>query len=327
MSDIRPRLAHLTPTVMIFTAFALTLVLGSNSSSATVILTPGETKITIEPIILEYLRAKDTGGYLNVEWNATYWSGREADIGAKCYLNCEHPEAGGYDIDSNCAGKKYCMFEGAAGVGGCAIASPNYIYQNTQSNNVTCKFYDPLVPSVIYLPFPAVQFKPIDFDVSVTPAATVTVGKSVALIVSIKNNGIIASSYEVNASTISNLAIIENGLIPETEIIEWNESTAAYPKITMLSSAETVTLFVKTKSKADPVVCSSNADCAYIGVCGLEPPACSPGGKCTKVCAVQISANNRSVPEFGVLGLVQVMLLAAFVVLFARKKLLSLDSD
>lgn len=317
--------------ILFLMSFSLSVLLIPNQVKALTILIPGETNFTIEPIVLEYLRVKDirvtaAEGYLNVAWNAYYWSGRETDIGVKCYLNCEWPEANNYDIENNCALNQRCTYEGATGVGGCAIMSPAYIYQNTESNNVTCKFYDPSTPDIIYLPFPAVQFMPIAFDIRVAPQAKATVGEPFDLQVTIKNTGVIKSSYEVNVSSTYDFVHIENGFVSETESIEWNESTSVSPTV-RIDLTQIATLFVKVKANSDPITCSVDSDCSYLEMCGLEAPVCDIDTKCARRCAIQISASKKGLPEFRVFDVLQIMFFATSVLFVSQKKLLNLKTN
>lgn len=278
------------------------------------ILLPGTTEFTTEAIGIKFLRLYGYLDYLNIHWNSYYLSGIEADVGVKCYLNCTHPE-------TDCAGEagwQSCGYEGPPGERICTIVDPSYNF--TAENNVTCKFYDPDFPEIEYVDpetggYPSLTFKAIDFNIQVLPA-TVTVGERFRLQIIAKNLALLASDYTVKISTPSPSYVVIDRNLLATDELSTNETEAVYSGITLLSSVKDVVFNILAKSNIDPTICTEAVDCKYLGKCGDESPRCLDG-KCAKACQIRISSGNKSLPEFGWLGLLQIMLIAVAVLVAA----------
>jgi hypothetical protein len=284
------------------------------------VLNPGETTLEILGINLTALCDPNddfTGtcqplalngdlSYLNIKWIAFYADGIERDIGVECYLNCPNP---GKDIDTNCTAYRnstnYCTYTAKTGYGFCTIVNPNYLFKN-QINNVTCKFYDPARTGIKYLPYPNRTFFSTNFDIFTTKNESVTVGKRITLGLSIRNNGLLITNFTSNVSVGINpqLVMIENPA-NRTGQLRYNQIGKLNPTIILLS-AEKANLIVLTKSDIDPTVCYNDGDCAVNYLC-LE-------NKCWSKNIISINAENSSLPDFGLIGFIQIMVLAAGIV-------------
>jgi hypothetical protein len=310
-------------TALLFSIFLIPV------ASAQTVLRPGETNFTVDAIILDpvtdYAGVNEIGlagdvNYLNIKWNATYDSGEERDIGVKCYLNCPDPLP---DIDVKCAPYQACSYLGPTGVRICTIPTPNYLFKNI--NNITCKFYDPLNPSIDYIPRECLPFKcyinrtfwPINFSLSAAPAKIeITVGKSFILPIDVKNFGLLKSNFTVNTTALKpEIASIDNS-VTATETLGYGQIGRVYPRITLLYS-DALTLKILAKSGIEPVPnfdtsCSVNSDCSHYG------SAECMNNRCWKRLDVQISAGNASLPEFDITGVIQILLLAALALVFIK---------
>ena len=255
--------------------------------------------------------------YLNARWNARYSDGIERTIGVKCYLNCPTP---GKDIDTNCIDYKnstnYCSYEALTGYGFCTIINPEYLFRD-QLNNITCKFYDPTMPEINYFPYPNRTFYPTYFEIFTTSEGSVTVGTPFILGLNIRSLSLIAGNFTSNVTVQENiggliLAIVKNP-IDQTSVLKYNQIGKINREITFLS-AETTHLEVLTKSDVDPTVCFDDEECIDFG-----PEAKCIDGKCWKRNIVTINADRASLPEFGWIGLLQIMILSAVAILLIKK--------
>lgn len=308
--------------------------------SAQTILQPGTTTFEVSPIIIQPPPIDGTYGgnpnlpsslltpehplglqgdlfYLNIIWNVSYADGEERDIGVDCYLNCPNPDE---DIDTNCAGYQNCSYVGPTGLAFCTIVNPLYLFK--QINNVTCKFYDPLFPTIQYLPYPNRSFRAVDLKVH-ADVASATVGKPFTLPISITSLGLLASSYTVNVTVVPSLGVNPDNIVIErslstTDEISYGEVGIVYPRILFLvSTGEPVTFQILTKSNIEPspaldTACLLSEDCSQLdqgyGVSCID-------SRCWCNYQLQIIAGNASLPDFGLFGLIQIILLAILVLL------------
>ena len=314
---------------LVFSIIVLIFLLQATSAQT---LKGGETTFEIIGIILDPIPPGPGGdytdtaqalvlygdeSYLNVRWNARYSDGIERAIGVRCYLNCPSP---GRNIDINCAEYKnstnYCSYEALTGYGFCTIVNPNYLFRD-QLNNITCKFYDPIRPEINYFPYPNRTFYPSYFEIFTTSNATVTVGQSFILGLNIRSLSLIYGNFTSNVTVQENiggliLAIVKNP-IGQTSVLKYNQIGKVNREITFLS-AETTHLEVLTRSDVDPTVCSDDEGCIDFG-----PEAKCIDDRCWKRNIVTISADRASLPEFGLIGLLQIMILSAVVILLVKR--------
>ncbi len=325
----------------IFAAIAFFLLL--QLSFAQISLPPVETEFTILPIILTPvlpsqpgstgpgssdplgdLRGDFTGtsqvialrgnfDYLSVRWNANYIDKSERNIGVRCYLNC--PGAGD-DIDNNCSNVQKCEYLGLVGFRSCVIPKPNYKVDlpPEEFNSVTCKFYDPANPDLEFRPYPTRSFRTIDYSLLASPV-TVTVGEPFNFPLSVINKGLILSGYTVSITEIPTdtnvLSIDRTG--GNTGEIKFGEAGRFSPKVIYLVDKSTV-VKILANSNLDPVTCSANSQCNYLG------DAECVDSRCWKKLEVQLKSGKSSLSEFDVFGFLQIMAISIVVLFFIRRK-------
>jgi hypothetical protein len=280
-------------------------------------LLPGETTFRVGSIFLKQLPPEEdytgtaqflglTGdlNYLNIRWDAYYYTGEEKDVGVWCYLNCPNPLS---PIDSNCVGYQNCTYFGPTGKHSCSISLPRYNFTNI--NNVACRFYDPSNPSIEYLPYPNRTFYSIKFEVS-SPAVTISVGEPFTLVINVKNVAFLKSSFTTNISfnpsAFSPPVLIENPF-SSTEEVSYSQIASSFPRITFLATGN-ANFEIYSKSNIEPVqnfntACNSDTDC----------PAFAPhciNNRCWAKQMVTISAGKKSLPEFDFLGIIFILLIA-----------------
>lgn len=317
----------------IFAAIAFLLLL--SLSFAQILLPPTETEFTILPIILTPVQPSQPGSsgdplgdsrgdftgtsqlialrgdfdYLSIRWNANYIDKSERNIGVRCYLNCPNP---GDDIDANCGDFQKCDYLGLVGPRSCAIPNPDYKVDlpPKETNTVACKFYDPAAPSVEFLPYPTRTFRPIDFSLSLSEV-TATVGQAFNFPISVIPTGLIPGAYTFKVTELSqpNALFVERN-IGFTEKLGYGQPGRFSPKITYLIAKPT-NLEVLANANSDPIACSEDAKCGYLGSSKCVD------NKCWKKIDARLNAGKASLPEFDAFGFLQIMLIASGVLYFS----------
>jgi hypothetical protein len=297
---------------------------------AQVALQPAEVNFTVTTIILEPLATTEdfTGtsqilglqgdlNYLNIRWNARYYTEEERDIGVWCYLNCPNVSS---PIQVNCKDYQNCTYLGPTGEHSCSISFPNYLF--TQINNVTCKFYDPENPEIEYLPYPNRTFYPIKFDLSAEPA-TITLGEPFTLSINVKSFGLLISNFTVNTSLIPSPeappVIIENPLA-STESIVYGQTGSVFPKITFLATGK-ATFEIYSKSNIEPVPnfdtsCNLREDCQFFDL-GYGYDCIDQ--RCWARYELQINAGKKSLSEFEIFGFIQILLITTILLILKKE--------
>jgi hypothetical protein len=304
--------------------FLLTFLLFIEVALSQIPLQPGEVAFTVGTIFLRKLPPEEdytgtsqflglTGdlNYLNIRWDAYYFTGEERDVGVWCYLNCPNPVS---PINVSCAGYQNCTYLGPTGKHSCSIYLPKYNFKSI--NNVTCRFFDPLYPAIEYLPFPNRTFYSINFEVSSMPV-TITVGEPFNLRIDVKNLGFLKSSFTTNISFVptptSPPVSIQNA-VSSTEEVSYLGTASTFPVITFYATGS-ANFEIYSKSNVEPVsnfntACNSNADCPSFA------PYCI-NNRCWSKQMLTISAGKKSLPEFGFLGIIFILLIAT--VLLAKE--------
>jgi hypothetical protein len=273
-------------------AVFLALTLFFPLANAQTVLEPGEKVFTVKSMIISALQLQGnystTGSYyLNIYWNSYYIVGT-GDIGAICYLNCNPKTA-------DCSSAKNCSYLGPTGNAVCTIINPSYNFYG--DNIVICKFYDPATPDIPYEPYPNKPFRPVAFSVWLF-GVTSTIGKEFSLQTNVKNTGLFDDRYNVTVSTPTpNILAIQNpeafvGPLKGDSYLNVPETGASYTRLTVLTDEPCVCITVNSTVKAD-IPGSYNMD--------------STG--CPANC-VKIKSKLASLPDFGFLGILQIILLA-----------------
>lgn len=253
--------------------------------------------------------------YLNIKWNAYYSDYIDRSIGVSCYINCPNP---GDDIDNNCAAYRnstnYCNYTAITGYGFCTIVNPNYLYNN-KLNNVTCSFFNPAIPNVKFLPYLNRTFYPIKFEIFTASNGTVTVGQPLVIGLNVISRGLIPTNFTSNVTIMPNqkgqiLGSVENA-VSSTPQLRYNQIGKLNPKVTFFSSDKT-NVKVLTRAVVDPVICYSDGNCGTDSEC--------VDNRCWKKNIIPFNADRASLPDFTLLGFMQIMLLSSLIVLLIRKK-------
>ena len=243
--------------------------------------------------------------YLNVFWDAMYSPTNTDPIEAKCWLNCPYTD----NIEVKCQGYQNCTYIGSTGKAACTIEKP--VYKYTVKNNVTCIFYDPNSPEVV-LPYAARNVLPLDFSL-VTGGGSYSVGQTITWRVSVISHSLLESGYTINVTSYKpNIVYVQDGY-GNTNSIVYGETGIIYPKLTFITFG-TTTLEVLARPVEDPTMCTVKSNCPSV-VYGTNPVCLN--GVCWKEFEVNtMKATYASMPEYGLNGSIQIILVSAVVFSF-----------
>jgi len=218
----------------------------------------------------------------DVEWEAFYTNQPTREMEVKCGLNCDP------DLD-NCpadAGKRCLPYPFEHGPeelkkGKCKVPSPAY---NFAQENLKCVFYDPedekLKSAVTQ------SFKSIDFDLMAPSSISATVGDTTHLKVDVGNLGVVTDSYSITLTADDPQAV---------DISPSSATTGSIPLDKVVNVFFSVTPIIDVPNKITVVVASQAS------------PAI------TKTLAIDVSPGLFALPEFGLIGFVQIIFVAAIV--------------
>lgn len=310
------------------------LALASGLSNADTVLGSGNASFTVKPIILseipfdidqnQYCGNPDRPqtqnfnlalvgdpGFLNVRWDAKDPGGIERQIGVNCWLNCVADPDQLLSNVNLCAGYQNCSYVGPTGDHSCSIQTPSYNFNS--GNNVTCRFYDTLLPSQ-GLVVENRSFYTVDYEVF-TPSVSLTVGTDAILPIDVKSFGILPNYYTNNLTALQNSQLVSvSGQFANTANVRCGENGRTFPNIKLLSSGE-IPFLILSRSSVDTTVCTVDAECGYLSD-GPAPGRCV-SNVCWKSYDLSIQAGVASLPEYGIVGFAIIILISTF--LFARK--------
>jgi hypothetical protein len=258
-------------------------------------LQPGQTHFSTVSIVFQDFQLSGNLDFLRIYWNTSYIGEELYQIGVKCYLNCQ-------PVDEKCVEEHWeynCTYLGPPGPGVCSIQPVEfgYLYPLDADNFVVCIFYNPIQPSVEYKlqdgTYPEKVFKPIDFILFLSQNFTVTVGQQFSMPINVKNVGIFTDSYNINVTGIpENLVDIANetanvtiGPLTGKSFGNFPETFSSIAKIFVKSTESSINIIVTANSTTDNAIYRRQF--------------------------LQIRAGVSSLPDFGLLGIIQIILLAA----------------
>lgn len=262
---------------------------------AQTVLNPGQTTFSVTSILVSPIQLQGNPSYLNIYWNASYVGMGTGSIGTNCYLNC-NPKI------NDCSYAQQCSYTGSATNGACTILSPVYNYY--ADNTVICKFFDPSFPDLPFEPYPNKTFRPVAFNVWFSPVSAV-VGKEFNLQINVKNTGLFDDSYRISVTTPNPNILLIDPLTAQTSVgplkgdsyLNTPETGFSWAKITVLADSPCVCISVSSVAKSD-----------VSGSYDIDSTSCQPN-------CVQIKSKMASLPDFGLFGIIQIILLAAILIL------------
>lgn len=278
-------------------------VLSIKPVSAQIILPQGQTYFTVA-IVYYPLQFSGDLNSLRIYWNASYLGGSASQIGVKCYVNCNPLDPN----NNECAGfPNNCTYLGPPGVSACTIQPMAYAYPLNTPENATCIFYNPAKPAVEYKKpdgtYPNATFYPINFNLYLVPNFTVSVGKPISLSFVVQNIGVFNDSYiQTLTAYPGNLISLDTktqsatfGSLVGNSYGNTPQSFNSLAKFTLLSTTAPVNLVVDVNSTTNSTIEQEQV--------------------------LRIQAGVSSLPDFGWLGLLQIIALASLILFFIRKRL------
>ncbi len=219
----------------------------------------------------------------DANWEAFYPTLTSRDMKAKCALNC-NPST------QNCAGAlgQSCEpYDQSLGTnqlkkGSCSVSNPYYNF--AQTNKIICLFYDPNDLSLNAVVNH--DFIPLDFDIRSTSRISSSVGSVIDLRVDVNNKGLLGDAYTVTLAASDPTAV---------DITPQSRNTGKIPSKQLGS----------VTSSIRPLVDKTNL--ITVTVTSDTQPSMS------KVFQVELNPSLFVLPEFGLVGFLQIVIIAAIV--------------
>jgi len=226
---------------------------------------------------------------LSVKWEAFYPDEPFRTMEVKCGLNCDPSGIVAHACTANnekCL--PYPVSHGTEEIkkGSCAVSSPAYSFS---TDKVICRFYDPTNPSLET--FINHDFIAIDFDIRATDKITTTVGHQFDLKIDVANKGKLTDSYKIEVLGPATVDIAPTTIT--TTIVGTNKIVSTFSSVTPLVG-QSETLTVKVTSLTSGKVVTKN---------------------------IEISPGLFALPEFGLIGFLQIVAIAAVVYFLLANKM------
>lgn len=208
---------------------------------------------------------------MNVNWATDYSGGTSVSV--ECRLN----------------GAQLCSYVGAPGGGGCTIVSPSYNttpesgQPRTVSNQLNCTAYDTIRPNIKNSNI--VNFYPRAIIINLPSAMSLTVGDKQNLLITIENNGTLSDGYTVFVTPAYPNLLNVTGGAQSTQGLDTNDVQQIYSVLTLMTTGQTVNANVVVSSISQPAI--------------------------QFAATVPVRGTQKSLPEFDVFGLLQIMLISA----------------
>ena len=197
------------------------------------------------------------------------------------------------------------------GINSCDINVGAYNYKNL--NTVKCTFIlanNNLINGTFNR-----SFQPLAFQVEIPSELGATVGKEIPLEVRVTNYGLLKTAYTINISADSSSVYIEQPILT-TEEIKHGETVENQTTISFLTATETnIDVFTRPTSPEISCDCPNYRLFFDDGVC--------VSNICWTKKSISIKVGSMSLPEYGVGGLLQLMIISTIVftaAIIARKK-------
>jgi len=232
------------------------------------------------------------GGYIQITYSSTY-------------------SAGTYSVTYGSGGSGGGG-NGAAGSSGSIQATPI----TTSSTTTTSTTTTPTSISEFNM-----SFWPVNFFVDVKNIASTSVGDVASIPVYVQNMGILAGNFTMNATPISfpEYISIENNLLTTSEL-QTNKFENVYLRVTVLAKPSVnPQIGIWIYSNVDKYSCSSAADCNTVQDAERNTTCEVVSHKCAVYRVVEVSSGLKSMPEIGLLGVMQIFFIASLIALITFK--------
>jgi len=219
---------------------------------------------------------------MGVLWTAEYTEPSTSLIDINCTLNNQQ----------NCEP----FYSGPEGPGGCYFASPQYDMSRdgnelrTVQNELRCTACNHDYPGVCnqYIE----TFYPLSFEVDLPNEITTVIGEEQTVGIMVTNNGLLTDSYSVGAVPLDPWVLVKDG-DQTTQPLDTNYRERVYVGITLLSAEQLGTVMLTVNS----TISNSYEVIFFDG-------------------NINVRGSYKSLPDFGLFGIFQIMIIAAILVSF-----------
>ena len=223
---------------------------------------------------------------------------------ANIYWIIDMPGGGPVDVDCriNNDPAKSCQFSGNPGPNGCTvigsdlyILTPSGVEPRTVANTIDCEACDSAVPADC--DSKSETFYPLSFGVDAPPKIVAVVGEDYSIAITVNNSGTLADGYTISAvSSDPQTFSIKSGDL-STRSLDQGDYQRLYIDSVLISSAQSADVDISVTSNTSRDHVPAYGDITYHVI-------------------IPAYGSDKSLPDFGWLGILQIMLAAAVLVSF-----------
>ncbi len=250
-------------------------------ASAQTILNQNSTIFNVNSTLFQYLPLIGNTSYLNVLWSVQQLGPSQPTIGVNCTYT------GTTVVD--CIPKPFIQ---GSGYGSCVVLDPPYDYYHL--NKVSCFVY--AVQNPVFNGTFNTLFYPVAFTANTSLSSSlITVGSQIQLRISVRNIGLFLDNYTVNISSPASYVYVSNplastGLVSGNPFNQSAFTSTSVAALAALDPNQQITMFAFVNSTAKPPL-------------GMVIP-------------IVFKTGFASLPDFTILGIIQIIVLAALILLF-----------
>ncbi|MDI6806378.1 MAG: hypothetical protein QMD14_01010 [Candidatus Aenigmarchaeota archaeon] len=223
--------------------------------------------------------------YLNIFWNASFIGGSIRSVNVTCWLSCD-PRISDCTLAQSCRGFKLKDI--------CTIFTPGYNSTLECTGDSCIAGLDGIICQINDTEFPAIgdwanlTFRYLNFDLSLLPEATFTVGTSL-LPIHVTNKGLLKDTYNFSAVSLAPHIVGVELLEKSVENLSYGESGGITAKLSILVG-ESATIYIRANSTTNSQI--------------------------YKAATITIRAGYASLPDLDFMSLLQIILLAGIIFYF-----------
>jgi hypothetical protein len=252
-------------------------------ASARTVLQQNSTIFNVNSTLFQYLPFIGNTSYLNVLWSVQQVGPSQPNVGINCtYIGT---------TAADCVPKPFIQ---GPGYGSCVVVNPSYDYYH--ANNVSCFVY--AVPDPRFNATFTSLFYPVVFIANTSLSSlSITVGNQIQLRVNVQNIGLFTDNYTVNITSPVSYIYISNPLT-STGLVQGNPFNQS--------------AFTQTSLTALAAISTEKTLWAYINSTAYA--------KIGQVIPIVFKTGFASLADFTILGIIQIIILAALVLLLRKSK-------
>lgn len=263
---------------LLFSFLIFSSFLLCSNANAQIQLNQGNTSFIVSPFNFAFTSLSGTLNYLNVFWNIQEPGAAQVNISVSCTLT-------GLSI-VDCLPKPFIQ---GPGQGSCSVNNPPYNF--FALNNISCfSFY---IPNSTLNSTNTISFYPLAVNANAS-LGSLTVGQQVQLRVNIQNIGLIKDNYTVNITSPASYIFISNP-IASTGFLNGNPTNeSSYTQTGVIAGASLgqTRIDIAVNSTVNPAI--------------------------GQIIHIQLTAGLASLPDFTIFGIIQIIILAALILLLKK---------